>query len=118
MQIVFKPRAAQAAALRDLALDRVRFALRRLSTVVPHATVQLSDVNGPRGGIDKRCQVHLRTDGAGVVVVDAVAADWRTAIDRALARAQRLLLRLSQRGHGPARATRRLQLVAADTAAE
>lgn len=109
MQIVFKPRAAQAAALRDLALARVRFTLRRLKTVVPLATVQLSDVNGPRGGIDKRCQVQLRTDGAGVVVVDAVAADWRSAINRALGRAQRLLLRLWQRGHGPARKPRRLQ---------
>ncbi len=76
----------------------MRFALRRLSWLVPHAEVQMSDVNGPRGGLDKRCQVQLKTDGAGSVVVASVASDWRTALDSALARAARLLLRLWRRG--------------------
>ncbi len=57
----------------------------------------MSDVNGPRGGIDKRCQVELRTDGAGTVVVASVASDWRTALDNALARAARFLMRLWRR---------------------
>jgi hypothetical protein len=55
--------------LRDLTERRVRFVLRRLGWLVPRAEVQMSDVNGPRGGVDKRCQVELRTDGAGSVVV-------------------------------------------------
>jgi len=54
-------------------------------------------VNGPRGGIDKRCQVELRTNGAGSVVVASVANDWRTALDNALARASRFLVRLWRR---------------------
>ena len=53
----------------------------------------MSDVNGPRGGIDKRCQVQLMTDGAGSVVVASEANDWRTALDKALARATLLLMR-------------------------
>jgi ribosome-associated translation inhibitor RaiA len=108
MQVLFKSRHPQATDLRALTERRVRFVLRRLGWLVPRAEVQLSDVNGPRGGIDKRCQVELRTDGAGSVVVASVAADWRTALDTALARASRLLLRLWRRGHD----TRRQRLVA------
>ena len=98
MEVLFKSRHPEATELRDLTERRVRFVLRRLGWLVPRAEVQLSDVNGPRGGIDKRCQVELRTDGAGSVVVTSVASDWRTALDNALARAARFLLRLYRRG--------------------
>lgn len=99
MQVLFKSQHPQATELSDLAERRVRFVLRRIGWLVPRAEVQMSDVNGPRGGIDKRCQVKLRTDGAGSVVVASVASDWRTALDNALARATRFLLRLWKRGH-------------------
>ncbi len=98
MQVLFKSRHPQAAELRELTERRVRFVLRRVGWLVPRADVQMSDVNGPRGGVDKRCQVELRTDGAGSVVVTAVASDWRTALDSALARAARFLMRLWRRG--------------------
>lgn len=89
MQILFKSRHPEAALMRETVERRVRFALRRLNALVPRAQVQLVDVNGPRGGLDKRCQIALRTDGAGDVVVSSVAGDWRTALDEALARAVR-----------------------------
>ena len=98
MQVLFKSRHPHATDLRDLTERRVRFVLRRLGWLVPRAEVQMSDVNGPRGGIDKRCQVQLQTDGAGSVVVASVANDWRTALDNALARAARLLMHLWHRG--------------------
>lgn len=97
MHVLFKSRDAQANPLRDLAVRRVRFVLRRLSWLVPRAKVHLSDMNGPRGGVDKRCQVELKTAGARSVVVAAVAKDWRTAMDLALARAARVLMRLWRR---------------------
>jgi ribosome-associated translation inhibitor RaiA len=108
MQVLFKSRHPQAIDLRDLTERRVRFVLRRLGWLVPRAEVHLSDVNGPRGGIDKRCQVELRTDGAGSVVVVAVASDWRTALDSALARASRFLMRLWRRGNDSRRMRQRL----------
>jgi ribosome-associated translation inhibitor RaiA len=108
MQVLFKSRHPQATALRDLTEHRVRFVLRRLGWLVPRAEVQMSDVNGPRGGIDKRCQVELRTNGAGSVVVASVANDWRTALDNALARASRFLVRLWHRRSDPRRMRQRL----------
>jgi ribosome-associated translation inhibitor RaiA len=108
MQVLFQSRHPEAAELRELTERRVRFVLRRLGWLVPRVDVQMSDVNGPRGGIDKRCQVELRTDGAGSVVVASVAGDWRTALDNALARAARFLMRLWRRGNDARRMRQRL----------
>jgi len=111
MQIIFESRDAQGTHLRDLSIERVRFALRRLASLVPRAKVQFSDVNGPRGGVDKRCQVELKTDNAGTVVIASLAHDWRTALDRSLARATRVLTRSVQRSQKPSRGrTARLAL--------
>ncbi len=103
MRVVFESRDVDGAQMRDLSLERVRFALRRLTTFVPHAKVQFSDVNGPRGGVDKRCQLELKTDTAGTVVIASLAQDWRTALDRSLIRATRVLTRSLQRTHKPTR---------------
>jgi hypothetical protein len=103
MQVLFKSRHPNATELTELTERRVRFVLRRVAWLVPHAEVQMSDINGPRGGIDKHCQVELRTIGAGSVVVASVADNWRTALDNALARASRYLMRRWHRGSDPRR---------------
>ena len=93
MQVIFESRDPEGAQLRDLAVRRARFAMRRLNWLVPRAKVQLSDVNGPRGGIDKRCQLEFRIDGSGTVVITALARDWRSALESALGRAAKLVMR-------------------------
>lgn len=103
MRIIIESRDADGAQMRDLSVDRVRFALRRLTTFVPHAKVQFTDINGPRGGLDKRCQVELKIDGAGTVVIASLASDWRTALDRSLRRATQVLKRSLQRAQKPVR---------------
>lgn len=97
MQVIIQSRHPITPTLHQGMDRRVRFVLRRLSRRLPRADVQLSDLNGPRGGVDKCCKVELRTNGHGVVVASSVAQDWRTALDRALSRAARMLLRLRQR---------------------
>jgi hypothetical protein len=106
MQILFRTRHPEAALMRDAVERRVRFAFRRLNALVPRAEIKLDDINGPRGGPDKRCQIALRTDGAGAVVVSSVAKDWRCALDGALASAARLLLRTWRRSSTPRRQRR------------
>ncbi|GKT20565.1 HPF/RaiA family ribosome-associated protein [Acidovorax sp. SUPP3334] len=108
MQIFLKSRHPEAALMRETVDRRVRFVLRRLSEQVPRADIHLVDVNGPRGGIDKRCQIELRMAGAGPVVVSAVAKDWRAALDGALARAARHVLRAWRRAATPRRPRQRL----------
>ena len=97
MQVFFKTRDPQAALLRVGVERRVRFVLRRITWRVSRADVQFSDLNGPRGGVDKCCRIELRTEGAGPVVVSSVDKSWRGALDRALARVTRFVLRLWQR---------------------
>lgn len=103
MHIIFESRDDDGHQMRDMSVERVRFTLRRLAPLVPQAKVQFSDVNGPRGGVDKRCQVELKTDGAGTVVIASLAHDWRTALDRSLTRATRVLTRGLQRSQKPVR---------------
>ena len=98
MKVLFESRDPQAAELREMAERRTSFVMRRLGWLVPSARVQMSDVNGPRGGVDKRCQVELRTESAGTVVITSLARDWRSALDSALMRAARALVRLWRRG--------------------
>ena len=88
--------------VRGSAEARVRFVMRRLVQRVSRADVHLSDSHGPRGGVDKCCQVTLKTEGKGVLVIRTLAADWRSALDQALQRAVRLLTRAWQRRGDPA----------------
>ena len=111
MQVNFESRTPEATELRDVAIRRLQFKLRRLAWLVPRAKVQLSDVNGPRGGVDKRIHVELTTDTSGTLVATSVARDWRSALEQALARAVRLLVKSMRKGR-PTNATpsKRLQL--------
>ena len=96
MQVIFESRHPGGAELREVAIERLRFTMRRLTWLVPRARVQLSDVNGPRGGTDKQCQIELKTN-AGTVVISSLAKDWRSALDTAVQRAARVLVRGLQR---------------------
>lgn len=108
MQVLFKARNTEALALRDVAVSRIEFAMRRLRWMAPRARVQLEDVNGPRGGVDKRCRIELRAPAGQPVVVTSMATDWRSALDAALSSAVRALLRWWQRHRRRSAAARRL----------
>ena len=57
-----------AAQLRDYAVRRLSFALRRFENRVRSVTVRLTDTNGPKGGVDSRCAITLhRVDGRQIV---------------------------------------------------
>ena len=50
------------------------------------ARVSFSDVNGPRGGLDKHAQIQLNLESCGTVIVGATASSWRSALEDALRR--------------------------------
>jgi ribosome-associated translation inhibitor RaiA len=72
---------------------RLDFLLGRGIRRLRRVDVTLSDTNGPRGGIDKRCQIKVSLDGLRPVVIEDVQADLYTAIDRAAGRASRTVVR-------------------------
>jgi hypothetical protein len=108
MQVIFESPDPQANELRTLTERGVRQALKRLAWLAPRVRVHLSDINGPRGGIDKRCQIELITDGGKPVVVTSLARDWFSALQSALARATRSLLHNWQRSRQPRTTSLRL----------
>ena len=88
---------AEVQAWRDIAERRLRFAVRRLRDQVLQAQVRLVDLNGPRGGIDQRCQIQLTTDGMGTVVVHATRRHAVQALEAALKRAITAMVRQWQK---------------------
>jgi hypothetical protein len=107
MQVLFQSRDPEGMLLRKLAVERVRFAMRRLTWLVPRAKISLTDINGPHGGMDKRCQLELKTDANGTVVVTSIARDWSDALNTALARAARTIVREWRRSRSTRPVTRR-----------
>jgi putative sigma-54 modulation protein len=75
---------------------RLAFALSTCNRHVRRILVRLSDINGPRGGNDKRCQLEVMLPGQAVVVEDT-EADLYVAINRAAARAGRSVMRQLRR---------------------
>lgn len=72
---------------------RLGFALRKFPRDIGRVTVRLSDLNGPRGGADKRCRITASVLPSPAVTLQAVEADPYAAIDRAAARLERALAR-------------------------
>jgi putative sigma-54 modulation protein len=83
-------------ALRAHVERRLGFALSTCYRHVKRILVRLSDVNGPRGGNDKRCQLEVMLPGKAVVVQDT-EADLYLAINRAASRAGRTVMRQLRR---------------------
>jgi ribosomal subunit interface protein len=80
-------------ALRNYAERRLRFALTCCDDHIQRVVMRLSDINGPRGGADKRCHLQVVLSGLPDVVIEDTEADLYVAIDRATDRAGRTLVR-------------------------
>ena len=86
----------------DGELERLACNLPAGETAIQRVTVRLSDINGPRGGEDKRCHIALRLKGLPRLVIEDTEADLYVAIDRAAERAGRTLARRLARQLRPA----------------
>lgn len=87
------------APLREHVRRRLSFELGWAADKIATVTVRLSDLNGPRGGSDKRCRIRIDVPSASVVVED-VEGDLYFAIGRAADRARRALQRrIARRNH-------------------
>jgi putative sigma-54 modulation protein len=81
-------------AMRDFVTRRAEAALARYGADVRSATLRLHDINGPRGGNDKQCLLAIAGTRVGTLVVKATDADFYTAVDRVMKRADQALRHL------------------------
>ncbi|HLO69202.1 MAG TPA: HPF/RaiA family ribosome-associated protein [Holophaga sp.] len=76
---------------------RLAFSLSRFSAYLERVVVRFSDLNGPRGGQDKLCQVNFTLRGLPPEVVEARDADLYYAVDQAAEKAGRRAARMLER---------------------
>lgn len=86
-------------ALRDFARKRVERALRPFRGRVRRVEVRISDTNGPRGGVDKRCVVTVRLalPGGPKIVIQSARPDAYAAVQRSCDRLGRAIARALER---------------------
>jgi len=79
--------------LRDHVERRINFALTSGEGHIRRIVVRLSYINSPRGGVDKCCQLQVVLVGLPEVVVKDIEADMHVAINLAVNRAGRTVMR-------------------------
>jgi putative sigma-54 modulation protein len=85
--------------LRKSVTEMVEFYFSRFGEEVTHMVVRIDDINGPKGGLDKRCQVSL-LGPCGAFHVENLSADVYGSIDSALGRAAQVVTRSLQLKRG------------------
>ena len=91
-------------ALRNHAERRLRL-LTCFDDHIQRVVMQLSVINGPRGGKDKRCYLQVMLVGLSDIVIEDIEADLYLAINRATDRAGRTVGRRLARQRDTARAS-------------
>lgn len=76
---------------------RINFVLSSRFDQIRRIEVRLSDINGPRGGLDKRCQIQISLPRMRDIVIEDTETDLYVAIDRAVDRAGRTVNRRLKR---------------------
>jgi hypothetical protein len=93
--------------LQNVARGCIAVALGRLAPRVRRVFVWLEDLNGPRGGRDRRCRIDVHLTSGGRVVVSDVAATEYQAIGRAASRMRIAIDRRIKKRRTRRRSTRR-----------
>ena len=79
--------------LMDYAQQRVKLSMAYCCSHVSRIVIRLSDINGPRGGPDKRCNIQVVLEGMPDVVVHNTEINLYDAIDRAVDRTRRAVVK-------------------------
>ena len=82
---------------------RINFVLSSRHDQIQRIIVRLSDINGPRGGKDKRCQIQITLPRLSDIVIEDTQTDLYMAIDRATDRAGRTVNRRLERQYNKSR---------------
>jgi ribosome-associated translation inhibitor RaiA len=73
--------------------------LGKFAPAIERVRARVEDVNGPRGGLDKRCRIKVVQSGLPSVMAEEQHNAVRAATDRALDRIETALRRTLERRH-------------------
>lgn len=71
--------------------------LGKFASSIERTSVRLDDVNGPKGGIDKRCRIKVVLSGLPSVLIEEQHHSMQAAMDGAVARTERAVRQALQR---------------------
>lgn len=74
------------ARLEGLVERQIGYALGRFETRIRSVTVRLSDLNGPKGGVDKQCKVMVTFRGGESVIAEVTDVEYEPVVHRAVDR--------------------------------
>ena len=89
--------------LKEYESRRLRFSVGAFDAHISGVDVCVEDVNGPRGGLDKKCVVAVLLRPFGRAFARSIESDAYTAVDRAAARIRAVLVRTLARRRDPRR---------------
>ena len=78
----------------------LRFSLSRFKGAISRVKLMFNDVNGPKGGIDKRCRIMVKMKTAGQIVVENDGMDYIETLSICLDRLTRAIRRKIDRQTG------------------
>lgn len=81
----------------DAIQRRAERQLERVAHLISDLVVSLVDLNGPKGGIDRQCQVQAKLHDGRAIVVKARSESFGPAIDQALHKLLRRLVKQRKR---------------------
>jgi len=93
--------------LREHIQRQVRFALSRFADRIQRVRISIADINGPRGGMDKRCLIQIDMTAKPGLVAEVTDANMYAAISRSASRANRLVSRCLKREQAQKRINQR-----------
>lgn len=79
--------------LRILARRRLLFALSRFDSKIDEVTLSIRDLNGPKGGIDKRCQLRIKLRFGDDIILTNLDSTVEASVSRLADRAGRTIAR-------------------------
>ena len=79
--------------LKEFIEDRMRLIFTRYGQHVSRIDITLLDINGPKGGEDKRCKIRLKLDGMPSIIIQETDTDMYEAINNCGSRLKRTVSR-------------------------
>jgi putative sigma-54 modulation protein len=80
--------------------QKMKIILNRFDHKIRMTRVVLSDINGPKGGKDKRCTIKIEVHNFKTIVVDEVTENMYESISRCSQRAKRAIDKLLSKNSG------------------
>jgi len=94
--------------LKAIVSRRLSFLVGRFRTLIMRVSVRFSDVNGPKGGVDKQCVVSVKLWTAGEITIKSKGTEYQSVFQTSFERLIRSVRReLTKQREKPIRINRR-----------